>query len=109
MATTLATRCILRSPYRVSSPSSREPCRRPTPPLRCSSPPVIDSLPAVFLLCQRGIALLIRLQVDAAPESAKGGEYRPSFYDDLLLAFFRSKMVEVSSAQSIHYFPVPVK
>jgi hypothetical protein len=27
----------------------------------------------------------------------KGGEYRPTFADDLLLAFFWSKMVAVSS------------
>ncbi|KAJ1261449.1 hypothetical protein BS78_09G030300 [Paspalum vaginatum] len=47
--------------------------RRPSRRLRCSSP-----------------------QVDAAPAAAsgKGREYRPSFADDLLLAFFRSKMVE---------------
>jgi hypothetical protein len=36
------------------------------------------------------------MQVDAAAAPGKGGEYRPSFADDLLLAFFRSKMVEVS-------------
>jgi hypothetical protein len=30
----------------------------------------------------------------------KGGEYRPSFADDLLLAFFRSKMVKASSTPS---------
>ena len=40
---------------------------------------------------------LIPMQVDAAAAKGKGGEYRPSFADDLLLAFFRSKMVEVSS------------
>jgi hypothetical protein len=37
------------------------------------------------------------MQVDAAAAPEKGGEYRPSFADNLLLAFFRSKMVEVSS------------
>ena len=40
---------------------------------------------------------LIPMQVDAAAAKGKGGEYRPSFADDLLLAFFRRKMVEVSS------------
>jgi hypothetical protein len=41
------------------------------------------------------------LQVDTAPEPepANGGKYRPSFFDDLLLAFYWSKMVEVSSSQ----------
>ena len=37
------------------------------------------------------------MQVDAAAAPRKGGEYRPSFADGLLLTFFRSKMVEVSS------------
>ncbi|RLM97778.1 hypothetical protein C2845_PM06G08070 [Panicum miliaceum] len=37
---------------------------------------------------------LISMQVDAAAAPGKGGEYRPSFADNLLLAFFRSKMVE---------------
>jgi hypothetical protein len=41
--------------------------------------------------------------VEAPLPSAKGGEYRPSFADDFLLAFFRAKMVEVSS--SIHPRP----
>jgi len=36
------------------------------------------------------------MQVDAAAAPRKGGEYRPSFADGLLLTFFRSKM-EVSS------------
>ncbi|XP_039842780.1 serine/arginine repetitive matrix protein 1-like isoform X2 [Panicum virgatum] len=33
--------------------------------------------------------------VDAAAAPRKGGEYRPSFADGLLLTFFRSKMVEL--------------
>ncbi|GJM94495.1 hypothetical protein PR202_ga11142 [Eleusine coracana subsp. coracana] len=80
MATPIATRCLLRRPSSLgpppllSSPSSSS-CglnRRPSPPLRCSSPPV-----------------------DAeAARPGEGGEYQPSFVDDLLLAFFRSKMVE---------------
>ena len=40
---------------------------------------------------------MIWMQVDAAAAPRKGGEYRPSFADGLLLTFFRSKMVEVSS------------
>ncbi|VAH13822.1 unnamed protein product [Triticum turgidum subsp. durum] len=54
-----------------SAPSARGPSRRPASRLYCSSPPV------------------------EAPPSGKGGEYRPSFADDFLLAFFRAKMVEV--------------
>ncbi|KAL6594604.1 hypothetical protein ACP70R_048342 [Stipagrostis hirtigluma subsp. patula] len=82
MATPLATRVVLPrsgpSPRASSSSSSRPPSslrlgRRPSSLLRCSSP-----------------------QADAAAAAApgKGSEYRPSFADDLLLAFFRSKMVE---------------
>ncbi|XP_066363065.1 beta-carotene isomerase D27, chloroplastic-like isoform X1 [Miscanthus floridulus] len=54
-------------------PSSPQLGRRPSRRFRCSSP-----------------------QVDAAAAAppGKGGKYRPSFADDLLLAFFRSKMVE---------------
>lgn len=52
------------------SPTQR-PSHRPTSRLHCSSSPVEAPLP-----------------------SAKGGEYRPSFADDFLLAFFRAKMVE---------------
>jgi hypothetical protein len=50
------------------------------------------------------------MQVDAAAAAppGKGGEYRPSFADDLLLAFFRSKMVEVSSTPSTDSFLPPV-
>ena len=40
---------------------------------------------------------LVSMQVDAAAAPGKSREYRPSFADDLLLAFFRRKMVEVSS------------
>ncbi|XBJ15062.1 hypothetical protein VPH35_007039 [Triticum aestivum] len=53
-----------------SAPSARGPSRRPASRLYRSSPPV------------------------EAPPSGKGGEYRPSFADDFLLAFFRAKMVE---------------
>uniref|UniRef100_A0A804RCX2 Uncharacterized protein n=1 Tax=Zea mays TaxID=4577 RepID=A0A804RCX2_MAIZE len=53
-------------------PSYLQLGRRPSRRFRCSSP-----------------------QVDAAAvPPGKGGEYRPSFADDLLLAFFRSKMVK---------------
>ncbi|WVZ96079.1 hypothetical protein U9M48_041761 [Paspalum notatum var. saurae] len=41
------------------------------------------------------------MQVDASAAPGKGREYRPSFADDLLLAFFRSKMVEVRVLQSL--------
>nr|CAB3460098.1 unnamed protein product [Digitaria exilis] len=88
MATPLATRGLLlasrgppfRSAAAFSSSSSSSSCwlpssillgRRPTRRLRSTSP-----------------------QVDAAPAPGKGGEYRPTFADDVLLAFFRSKMVE---------------
>ncbi|KAK3137591.1 hypothetical protein QOZ80_5BG0454340 [Eleusine coracana subsp. coracana] len=80
MATPIATRCLLRRPSSLgpppllSSPSSSSfrLNRRPSSLLRCSSPPV-----------------------DAeAARPGEGGEYQPSFIDDLLLAFFRSKMVE---------------
>jgi hypothetical protein len=50
---------------------------------------------------------VLLLQVEAPPSlppSGKGAEYRPSFADDLLLAFFRAKMVEVSSIDP----PVPL-
>jgi len=40
---------------------------------------------------------LISMQVNAAAAPGKGGEYQPTFADDLLLTFFWSKMVEVSS------------
>uniref|UniRef100_A0ACD5W3X8 Uncharacterized protein n=1 Tax=Avena sativa TaxID=4498 RepID=A0ACD5W3X8_AVESA len=65
-----------RPPRASSSSSSRSPTqlgpsRRPTSRLRCSLQPV-----------------------EAPPPPGKGGEYRPSFADDLLLAFFRAKMVE---------------
>lgn len=53
-------------------PSCLQLGRQPSRRFRCSSP-----------------------QVDAAAVApGKGGEYRPSFADDLLLAFFRSKMVK---------------
>ncbi|PAN17083.1 hypothetical protein GQ55_3G100600 [Panicum hallii var. hallii] len=79
MATPLATRGLplaSRGPPSSSSSSSWPPSsillgRRPSRRLRSSSP-----------------------QVDAAAAPEKGGEYRPSFADNLLLAFFRSKMVE---------------
>ncbi|AQK41918.1 Beta-carotene isomerase D27 chloroplastic [Zea mays] len=59
-------------------PSYLQLGRRPSRRFRCSSP-----------------------QVDAAAvPPGKGGEYRPSFADDLLLAFFRSKMVKASSTPS---------
>ncbi|KAF6982424.1 hypothetical protein CFC21_000815 [Triticum aestivum] len=61
--------CTPRAPS-FSAPSIQGPSRRPTSRLYCSSPPV------------------------GAPPSGKGGEYRPSFADDFLLAFFRAKMVE---------------
>ncbi|VAH01734.1 unnamed protein product [Triticum turgidum subsp. durum] len=61
--------CTPRAPS-FSAPSVQGPSRRPTSRLYCSSPPV------------------------GAPPSGKGGEYRPSFADDFLLAFFRAKMVE---------------
>ncbi|KXG21216.1 beta-carotene isomerase D27, chloroplastic isoform X2 [Sorghum bicolor] len=88
MATQLATRGLpLASRGRSSCAASCSSCppssphlgRRPSRRFRCSSP-----------------------QVDAAAAPpAKGGEYRPSFADDLLLAFFRSKMVEVRVLQSL--------
>ncbi|XP_066367516.1 uncharacterized protein [Miscanthus floridulus] len=80
MATQLATRGLpfaSRGPPSCAAscsscpPSSPQLGRRPSRRFRCSSP-----------------------QVDAAAPPGKGGEYRPSFADDLLLAFFRSKMVE---------------
>ncbi|CAL4895861.1 unnamed protein product [Urochloa decumbens] len=82
MATPLATRsCLLASrgppSHSAASSSSWPPSsllqlgRRPSRRLHSSSP-----------------------QVDAAAAPGKSGEYRPSFADDLLLAFFRSKMVE---------------
>ncbi|RCV15363.1 hypothetical protein SEVIR_3G051400v4 [Setaria viridis] len=81
MATPLATRGRLLAsrgpPFHGASSSSSWPAsslllgRRPSRRLRSSSP-----------------------QADAAAAPGKGGEYRPSFADDLLLAFFRSKMVE---------------
>uniref|UniRef100_A0A8R7JWU0 Beta-carotene isomerase D27-like C-terminal domain-containing protein n=1 Tax=Triticum urartu TaxID=4572 RepID=A0A8R7JWU0_TRIUA len=61
--------CPPRAPS-SSAPSARGPSRRLASRLYCSSPPV------------------------EAPPSGKGGEYRPSFADDFLLAFFRAKMVE---------------
>ncbi|KAG2616188.1 hypothetical protein PVAP13_3NG154232 [Panicum virgatum] len=78
MATPLATRGLpLASRGPPSSSSSSWPPsplllgRRPSRRLRSSSP-----------------------QVDAAAAPGKSRKYRPSFADDLLLAFFRRKMVE---------------
>ncbi|KAF0923109.1 hypothetical protein E2562_003332 [Oryza meyeriana var. granulata] len=60
------------SPLTSCFSSSRGLHLRPCPSLRCSSP-----------------------SADAASLSGKGSrEYQPSFADDLLLAFFRAKMVE---------------
>jgi hypothetical protein len=41
----------------------------------------------------------LQVHTEPEPEPVKGGKYRPSFFDDLLLAFYSSKMVEVSSSQ----------
>lgn len=87
-------------------PSYLQLGRRPSRRFRCSSPQVIystptvpcASVPALVVGCQSDF---IWMQVDAAAvPPGKGGEYRPSFADDLLLAFFRSKMVKASSTPS---------
>ncbi|TVU18045.1 hypothetical protein EJB05_34112, partial [Eragrostis curvula] len=92
MATSLAPRGLLHRPSlgppsTVSSPSSS-----------CPSHPagLVAGVATRSAAPRRRNVFLIFSQVDAAaaPPEKKGGEYRPSFVDDLLLAFFRSKMVE---------------
>ncbi|KAL6865362.1 hypothetical protein ACP4OV_016513 [Aristida adscensionis] len=75
----------------------------PLPLLRCgtSSRTSSSSLQHSSLRLRRRLGPRLRCsspQADAAAAAAaapgKGSEYRPSFVDDLLLAFFRGKMVE---------------
>ncbi|CAN6345166.1 unnamed protein product [Urochloa humidicola] len=66
------------------------------PPSRPAAASSSSWLPASLLLGRRPSRRLRSSspQVDAAAAPGKGREYQPSFADDLLLAFFRSKMVE---------------
>nr|CAB3463809.1 unnamed protein product [Digitaria exilis] len=88
MATPLATRGHLLA--------SRGPPSRSAAAFSSSSSSSSSWLPSSVLLGRRPTRRLRSTspQVDAAPAPGKGGEYRPTLADDVLLAFFRSKMVE---------------
>ncbi|EMS52196.1 hypothetical protein TRIUR3_11774 [Triticum urartu] len=82
-------------PVHAHGGSDHEPSPPPPPP---RTPILHPSRPVLLSPLSPGTQppayLPAVLLVAAAPPSGKGGEYRPSFADDFLLAFFRAKMVE---------------